>query len=93
MSPKPSPAGGAGVDELLDPTFLENAMRASMTEVRQLRRQAVHCFQGRLVLPLIAFNTPGAKQDRRPYSAGADYKIKESRDAIDCSGGVLGWQI
>ena len=40
MSPKPSPAGGAAVDELLDPTFLENAMRASMTEVRQLRRRA-----------------------------------------------------
>src|SRR6195952_5432563 len=40
MSPKPSPAGGAGVDELLDPTFLENAMRSPMTEVRQLRRRA-----------------------------------------------------
>jgi anti-sigma-K factor RsiG len=40
MSPKPSPAGGAAVDELLEPAFLENAVRASMTEVRQLRRRA-----------------------------------------------------
>jgi hypothetical protein len=40
MSPKPSPAGGAAVDELLDPAFLENAMRSSMTDVRLLRRKA-----------------------------------------------------
>ena len=40
MSPKPSAAGGAAVDALLDPTFLENAMRSPMTEVRQLRRRA-----------------------------------------------------
>jgi hypothetical protein len=40
MSPKPSPAGGAAVDELLDPAFLEDAVRRSMTEVRQLRRKA-----------------------------------------------------
>jgi hypothetical protein len=40
MSPKPSPAGGAAVDELLDPAFLENAVTRPMTEVRQLRRKA-----------------------------------------------------
>lgn len=40
MSPKPSPAGGAAVDELLEPAFLETAMRSSMTEVRLLRRKA-----------------------------------------------------
>jgi hypothetical protein len=40
MSPKPSPAGGAAVDELLAPEFVENAMRSSMTEVRLLRRKA-----------------------------------------------------
>ncbi len=40
MTPKPSPAGGATVDELLEPTFLESAVRQSMTEVRQLRRKA-----------------------------------------------------
>jgi hypothetical protein len=40
MSPKPSPAGGAAVDELLEPTFLESAVQRSMTEVRQLRRRA-----------------------------------------------------
>ncbi|GAA3156444.1 hypothetical protein GCM10010531_04700 [Blastococcus jejuensis] len=40
MSPKPSPAGGAAVDELLEPAFLENAMRSSMTDVRLLRRKA-----------------------------------------------------
>ena len=40
MSPKPSAAGGAAVDALLDPTFLEDAMRSPMTEVRRLRREA-----------------------------------------------------
>jgi hypothetical protein len=40
VSPKPSAAGGAAVDALLDPMFLENAMRSPMTEVRQLRRRA-----------------------------------------------------
>ena len=40
VSPKPAPAGGAAVDALLEPAFLENAMRSPMTEVRQLRRQA-----------------------------------------------------
>jgi hypothetical protein len=40
MSPKQSPAGGAAVDALLDPTFLENATRSPMTEVRRLRREA-----------------------------------------------------
>ena len=40
MSPKPTPAGGAAVDELLDPGFLENALSQPMTEVRRLRRVA-----------------------------------------------------
>ena len=29
MSPKPAPAGGAAVDALLEPAFLENATHAS----------------------------------------------------------------
>ena len=40
MSTKPSPVGGAAVDELLAPNFLEDALQRSMTEVRQLRRKA-----------------------------------------------------
>jgi hypothetical protein len=40
MSPKPTPAGGAAVDALLDPAFLENALAQPMTEVRRLRRVA-----------------------------------------------------
>jgi hypothetical protein len=40
MSPKPAPAGGAAVDALLDPAFLENATRQPMSEVRRLRREA-----------------------------------------------------
>jgi hypothetical protein len=32
--------GGAAVDELLAPDFLEDALQRSMTEVRQLRRRA-----------------------------------------------------
>jgi hypothetical protein len=40
MSPKPSPAGGAAVDALLDPAFLEGAVQSSMSDVRRLRRQA-----------------------------------------------------
>ncbi len=40
MSSKPSPVGGAAVDELLAPNFLEDALQRSMTEVRQLRRKA-----------------------------------------------------
>jgi hypothetical protein len=40
MSPKPSPAGGAAVDALLEPGFLEDAQRKPMAEVRQLRRRA-----------------------------------------------------
>ncbi|MCU1617153.1 MAG: uncharacterized protein JWO98_4693 [Frankiales bacterium] len=40
MSPKPSPAGGAAVDELLAPGFLEDAQGRPMAEVRQLRRRA-----------------------------------------------------
>jgi hypothetical protein len=40
VSPKPTPAGGAAVDELLDPAFLENALALPMTEVRRLRRVA-----------------------------------------------------
>jgi hypothetical protein len=40
VSPKPTPAGGAAVDELLDPAFLENALAQPMTEIRRLRRVA-----------------------------------------------------
>ncbi|HEY0507822.1 MAG TPA: aerial mycelium formation protein [Blastococcus sp.] len=40
MSPKPAPAGGAVVDALLAPAFLENATRQPMTEVRRFRREA-----------------------------------------------------
>ena len=40
MSTKPTPAGGAAVDEMLDPAFLESAGQRSMTDVRQLRRRA-----------------------------------------------------
>ena len=40
MSPKPTPAGGAAVDALLNPAFLENALAQPMTEVRRLRRVA-----------------------------------------------------
>jgi len=37
---KPTAAGGAAVDELLDPAFLEGAESLPMAEVRRLRRQA-----------------------------------------------------
>ena len=40
MSSKPSPAGGAAVDALLDPSFLEDAVQRPMAEVRRLRREA-----------------------------------------------------
>jgi hypothetical protein len=40
VSTKPSPVGGAAVDELLAPAFLEDALQRSMTDVRQLRRKA-----------------------------------------------------
>jgi hypothetical protein len=40
MSPKPTPAGGATVDALLDPAFLDGVAQRSMSDVRQLRRQA-----------------------------------------------------
>jgi hypothetical protein len=40
VTTKPTAAGGAVVDELLDPAFLESAVQRSMTEVRQLRRTA-----------------------------------------------------
>jgi hypothetical protein len=40
MSTKPPPAGGAPVDELLDPSFLDSAVRQPMGEIRRLRRQA-----------------------------------------------------
>ena len=40
MSPKPAPAGGAVVDALLAPAFLENATQQPMAEVRRLRREA-----------------------------------------------------
>ncbi len=37
---QPPPAGGAPVDALLDPGFLETAVTSSMADVRRLRRQA-----------------------------------------------------
>ena len=43
MSPKsstPPPAGGAAVEALLEPGFLEGAETRPMAEVRRLRRQA-----------------------------------------------------
>jgi hypothetical protein len=40
VSSKPSPAGGAAVDALLAPAFLEGAMQQPMAEVRRLRREA-----------------------------------------------------
>ena len=40
MSRKPSPAGGAAVDALLAPSFLEDAVQRPMSEVRLLRRGA-----------------------------------------------------
>jgi hypothetical protein len=40
MSPKTAPAGGAAVDALLDPDFLEGLPQQSMSEVRRLRRVA-----------------------------------------------------
>ena len=39
-NPKPTPAGGAAVDALLDPAFLEGAVSEPMSRVRRLRRQA-----------------------------------------------------
>ncbi|MGY1740889.1 MULTISPECIES: RsiG family protein [unclassified Blastococcus] len=40
MTTQPTPAGGAAVDALLDPGFVESAVGSSMAEVRRLRRQA-----------------------------------------------------
>jgi len=40
VSPKATPAGGAAVDALLEPAFVEEATKRSMTEVRTLRREA-----------------------------------------------------
>ncbi|MGY1617119.1 aerial mycelium formation protein [Geodermatophilus sp. SYSU D00691] len=40
MTPQPTPAGGAAVDALLDPGFVENAVHQPMAEVRRLRRTA-----------------------------------------------------
>lgn len=37
---KPTPPGGAAVDALLDPGFLEDALSRPMADVRRLRRQA-----------------------------------------------------
>jgi len=39
-TPSPAPAGGAAVDALLEPGFLEGAEQRPMSEVRQLRRRA-----------------------------------------------------
>ncbi len=38
--PDPTPAGGAAVDELLDPAFLQDVEHRSMSDVRVLRRRA-----------------------------------------------------
>ncbi|PRY52155.1 hypothetical protein LY71_101532 [Geodermatophilus tzadiensis] len=38
--PDPTPAGGAAVDELLDPAFLLDVEHRSMSDVRVLRRRA-----------------------------------------------------
>ena len=38
--PSPSPAGGAAVDALLAPGFLDSAVQQTMAEVRRLRRRA-----------------------------------------------------
>ena len=40
MSPKAGPAGGAAVDALLQPAFLESATTQPMRDVRRLRREA-----------------------------------------------------
>jgi hypothetical protein len=40
VSPSPTPAGGAAVDALLDPGFLEGVESRAMGEVRGLRRRA-----------------------------------------------------
>ena len=40
MTPEPTRAGGAAVDALLDPGFLETAVQRPMADVRRLRRQA-----------------------------------------------------
>jgi hypothetical protein len=40
VTTQPPPAGGAAVDALLEPSFLEDAVRRSMGEVRRLRREA-----------------------------------------------------
>ena len=40
MTPEPTRAGGAPVDALLDPGFLEAAVQRPMADVRRLRRQA-----------------------------------------------------
>src|SRR4051794_4596865 len=40
VSPKPAPAGGAAVDALLEPAFLQSATTQPMAEVRRLRREA-----------------------------------------------------
>jgi hypothetical protein len=37
---KPTPAGGAAVDALLDPAFLDGARQRPMAEVRRLRRES-----------------------------------------------------
>jgi hypothetical protein len=39
-TPQPSAAGGAAVDALLDPAFLEQAVAQPMADVRRARRQA-----------------------------------------------------
>jgi hypothetical protein len=92
VSPKPAPAGGAAVDALLDPTFLENATRAPMTEVRLLRRQAEQeevnlsytrrLLQGRLdiVLRELQRLTPGV--DLPAIADLSDAKLEKAARAL-----------
>jgi hypothetical protein len=40
VTDRPTPAGGAAVDALLDPGFLQAAVQRPMADVRRLRRQA-----------------------------------------------------
>jgi hypothetical protein len=40
VTPEPTRAGGAAVDSLLDPGFLDAAVQRPMADVRRLRRQA-----------------------------------------------------
>jgi hypothetical protein len=51
VTPEPTRAGGAAVDALLDPGFLEAAVQRPMADVRRLRRRAEH--DGRSLVDLL----------------------------------------